>query len=207
MTLIEIAVGTLILGAAECQPTENDSTAIRIEYNNDLRLELFDMFQRDQAVRMEFMNVPPRDSTLFMKGVAIDRENTARMREIIATYGWPGKSMVGFDGVQAACMLILHADMNRDFQKECLSLMEKAAVAGEVPIVFVAYLTDRLLALDGQKQKYGTQGKMEGGEFVPFPLEDEEHVDSLRASVGLPPLDQYKQMMRTMHSRQDTSKQ
>jgi hypothetical protein len=213
--LLSLAIVTLTVDEAGCQIAEGDSTAAgadstaaaRIEYNNDLRLELIDMFQRDQAVRMEFMNAPSRDSALFMKGVAIDRENTARMREIIATYGWPGKSMVGFDGVQAACMLVLHADMNRDFQKECLPLMEQTADAGEVPIIFVAYLTDRLLALDGQKQIYGTQGKMEGGEFVPFPLEDEEHVDSLRASVGLPLLDQYKQMMRSMHSRQDTSKQ
>ena len=129
------------------------------------------------------------------------------MREIIAEHGWPGTRMVGFDGVQAACMLALHADMNRDFQKECLPLMEEAADTGEVPIIFIAYLTDRLLAFDGKKQIYGTQGKMEDGEFVPFPLEDEEHVDSLRASVGLPPLDQYKNMVKSMYMRQDSLKQ
>ncbi len=85
--------------------------------------------------------------------------------------------------------------------------MEKAADAGEVPIMLVAFLTDRVLAHDGKKQIYGTQGKMEDGEFVPFPLEDEEHIDSLRSSVGLPPLEQYKEMVKSMYTRQDTLKQ
>jgi hypothetical protein len=129
-----------------------------------------------------------------------------RIREIINTHGWPGKSIVGFDGVQAAWVLVLHVD-NRDFQKECLPLMKKAADAGEVPMMLVAYLTDRLLALDGQKQIYGTQGKMIDGEFWPFPLEDEEHIDSIRVSVGLPPFSEYKKMMKSMYMRQDTLEQ
>lgn len=219
LLLVLCVISTPTTVGAACPNADTDSTAFHtdssavradssateaIEFNNELRLELVEMLMEDQAARMAFINAASPDSSLIAKAVRIDRENTARMREIIAEHGWPGKSMVGFDGVQAACMLVLHADMNRDFQEECLPLMQAAADAGEVPAVFVAYLTDRLLALDGQKQIYGTQGKMEGGEFVPFPLKDEEHVDSLRASVGLPPMSEYKTMMKSMYMRQDT---
>ena len=164
------------------------------------------MLQKDQAIRMEIMQSPSIDSTLAQRALKIDRDNAVRIREIIKTYGWPGTSMVGFDGVQSACMLVLHVD-DTDFQKECLPLMKKAAEAGEVPFMLVAYLTDRVLALDGQKQIYGTQGKMIAGEFWPFPLEDEEHIDSIRASVGLPPFAEYGKMMKAMYNRQDTLKQ
>jgi hypothetical protein len=189
-----------------CQTSETDSSAApAVEFNNELRLELIDMLQKDQAIRMEIMQSASIDSALARRAMKIDRDNAARIRDIINTYGWPAISLVGFDGMQAACALVLHVG-DIDFQRECLPLMKSAAEKNEVPNMLVAYLTDRVLALGGQKQIYGTQGKMIGGEFVPFPLDDEEHVDSLRASVGLPPFDQYKEMMKSMYMRQDTLK-
>jgi hypothetical protein len=205
--MLSCAIVALTACRSECQVTGGDSTdAAATEYNNELRLELIDMLQRDQAIRMEIMQAPSIDSTLARRGLTIDRDNAVRIREIIKTYGWPGTGMVGFDGVQAACVLVLHVD-DKEFQKECLPLMKKAADAGEVPMMLIAYLTDRVLALDGQKQIYGTQGKMIDGEFRPFPLEDEEHIDSIRGSVGLPPFAEYGKMMKAMYTRPDTLKQ
>ena len=55
-------------------------------------------------------------------------------------------------------------------------------------------LEDRILVRNGKKQVYGTQlhsGPDTGGKLVLAPIEDEEHVDKRRASVGLMPLKEY----------------
>jgi len=55
-------------------------------------------------------------------------------------------------------------------------------------------LGDRGVVRKGQKQIYGTQvhsGPDTGGKMVLDPIEDEEHVDARRGSVGLMPLKEY----------------
>ena len=70
--------------------------------------------------------------------------------------------------------------------------MQAAASRGEAPAVSVAYLTDRVLVNEGKPQRYGTQMTMQGDQIVPKPIEDAEHVDARRASVGLPPMAEYR---------------
>jgi hypothetical protein len=47
--------------------------------------------------------------------LAIDSENTARMKEIVKQYGRPGPEFVGQDGTEAAVLLVQHSD--HAFQK------------------------------------------------------------------------------------------
>lgn len=127
----------------------------------------------------------------------IDRGNQTRLKEIIAKYGWPGKSLVGEDGAQAAWMIVQHADNDRDWQKSCLSLMETMP-PGEVSGKSIAYLTDRVLVGDKQPQKYGTQL---GPNFVPLAIADQEHVDQRRAKLGLEPLAAYIEYAKTEYAK------
>jgi hypothetical protein len=57
----------------------------------------------------------------------------------------------------------------------------------------VALLEDRIRMREGKKQIYGTQlmRNEKTGKYQLYPIEDEEHVDLLRASVGLPPIAEY----------------
>jgi hypothetical protein len=50
---------------------------------------------------------------------------------VIEKHGWPGKSLVGADGAQAAWLLVQHADLDREFQRQCLPLLKEAAEKGE----------------------------------------------------------------------------
>ena len=50
---------------------------------------------------------------------------------------------------------------------------------------------DRVLVSDGKPQIYGTQGMEKNGVIVPYPIEDEEHVDKRRKSIGLGPIDEH----------------
>lgn len=129
---------------------------------------------------------------------AIDRENTAWMKQVVAEHGWPTRSMVGEDGANAAWLLVQHADADPAFQRECLDLMSKLS-ADDVNAMNVAYLTDRVLLAEGHKQRYGTQFATVDGKQRPRPLEDPKNVDRRRAEVGLGTLAEYEQLMERMH--------
>jgi hypothetical protein len=139
------------------------------------------------------------DAETLKKGKDIDRKNTVRMKEIIKKHGWPGKSLVGDDGAHAAWLLVQHADEDREFQKRCLTLLERAVQAKQASGIDLAYLTDRVLVAENKKQVYGTQFRSVDGKLEPNPIEDEKNVDRRRKEVGLPSMDEYRKMMAEMY--------
>jgi hypothetical protein len=63
-------------------------------------------------------------------------------------------------------------------------------------MINLAYLTDRIRTFEGKPQVYGTQGQTNSDGFIiPFPIEDEEHVDERRQSIGLEPIAEYFKSM------------
>ena len=69
-----------------------------------------------------------------------------------------------------------------------------ALPADEVDKKNIAYLTDRVRVANGKLQVYGTQHEDRGGYSVTRPVEDLEHLDEIRATVGLPPMSEYFKM-------------
>jgi hypothetical protein len=193
----------VILAAAVLAPqgrADDKGGAVKDE---DLCKELLRRVEEDQQVRKEFIEWQRRnpkadlkdakeaDAPLPRKMREIDHRNTERMKEIVERHGWPGKSLVGVDGAHAAWLLVQHADLDRPFQKRCLSLLAEAVKMGEAAGVDLAYLTDRVRVGDKQKQVYGTQLRTVDGKLVPEPIEDEADVDRRRKEVGLQPLAEY----------------
>lgn len=127
---------------------------------------------------------------------AVDAENTAWMRGVLHEAGWPGRSLVGHEAANMAWLLVQHADADPAFQRECLDLLGAAAEAGEASASDLAYLTDRVLRSEGRPQRYGTQFTQGPNGLEAQPIEDPEHVDERRASVGLGPLAEYARLMR-----------
>lgn len=128
---------------------------------------------------------------------AIQRNNVEWLKQVIAENGWPGRSLVAVDGADAAWLIAQHADHDPDFQRESLGLIEKAAAAGEVTQSNVAYLTDRVMLKEKGYQRYGTQFRHGADGPEPFPLEDPDRVDKLRARAGLVPLAEYHKGFET----------
>lgn len=124
----------------------------------------------------------------------VDLKNTERMKQIIAEIGWPTISKVGVEGASNAWLLVQHADHDMVFQSECLRLM-KEAPAGEVNVINVAYLEDRVRVNEGRGQLYGTQFTQEGGKHIPKTIEDVGDIDTRRAQVGMGPLLEQIQLM------------
>ena len=145
------------------------------------------------------MEDPDKATLARMK--VIDIENTERVRAIVRQYGWPSPELVGRDGAEAALTLVQHADLA--FQKEMLPLVDKAYRSGGLSGPSYALLLDRVLVGEGKPQVYGTQAKhvveWKGHEPVLQPIEDEANVDKRRADVGLPPLSEYREMLKQMY--------
>jgi hypothetical protein len=72
--------------------------------DEDLSAELLERAGRDQAARM---SLRPGHGMLEWETLVapVDRDNTARLREIVARHGWPGRALAGEQGAHAAWLL------------------------------------------------------------------------------------------------------
>ena len=128
----------------------------------------------------------------------VDQANTAWLTELTARRGWPGRTLVGKDAAHTAWLLAQHADP--ESQRAFLDLLRAAVAAGEASPRDLAYLDDRVRMHDGQPQLYGTQFRRDAQGLQVWTVEDPEHLDQRRASVGLPPFAEYEAAMRRAES-------
>ncbi|MGW1892535.1 DUF6624 domain-containing protein [Streptomyces sp. NPDC002004] len=115
-----------------------------------------------------------------------------RLGEIMDDYGWPTAELVGEEAARSAWLIAQHADRQLHVQRRALQLMQQAVAAGSAGPRELAFLRDRTLVNEGRKQIYGTQiAGVKDGAPVPWPCEEPERMDELRAEVGIEPFDQY----------------
>jgi hypothetical protein len=118
--------------------------------------------------------------------------NGDRLARIMEEHGWPGVSLVGEAAARAAWLVAQHADRQLQVQRRALELMERAVAAGEADRRQLAFLHDRTRVNEGREQRYGTQvAGVRDGAPVPWPCEDPERLDELRAGVGIEPFAGY----------------
>ena len=176
------------------------------QVNHALQAELQQMVNSDQKVRIA--QIEHGNSAKNAEAwIAIDAANLLRLKQIVARYGWPGKSLVGLTGSGNALLLVQHADADPAFQAHCLALMQPGVKSGEVVPADYALLTDRVLVARKQKQRYGTQAQhIKSGTVTLYPVEDEAHLDERRKSVGMMPIAEYKKMLLHFYKQDKPSK-
>lgn len=172
-----------------------------MKLNENLRVELLQRERADQAARQAFADGKPQGletqedmSRRWQPVKAVDDDNTAWVRQVIAQHGWPGRSLVGKDGAQAAWLLVQHAP--QDLQEQCLPLLERAVETQEAAKRDWAYLLDRVLMNRGEPQVFGTQFTIRNGVTEPHPIRDPHEVDRRRAELGLEPMAKYAKRFR-----------
>lgn len=166
--------------------------------NRSLRSELLAMKAADQRLRDAVFT--RGQTNLVTKLEALDRVHTERMRQVLSTNGWPGKSLVGAEGSSAAWLLVQHATHDLCFMKSGLALMAEAVRTGEASPQEFAYLMDRIRLQDGKSQVYGTQFIIGPDKILRVqPIEDPAHVDNLREQIGLPPMAEYERQLRKLY--------
>ncbi|WP_179022898.1 DUF6624 domain-containing protein [Streptomyces sp. IMTB 2501] len=137
----------------------------------------------------------------------VDRADAQVLRRIVRAHGWPGKTLVGEDGAEAAWHLALHADYDPDLQQLALGLLVSAVEEGGATIQQWAHLRDRCSVSAGQPKVFGTQHCRSPAGIQMLPTQDPDHLDARRASVGLPPHYVACEALRQRHRREPESEQ
>jgi len=177
----------------------NKIQIITNSYQNQIRLTLKDIQNKDQSIRVLYLSalkkyesssdVPITIHNLMKK---IDDSSAEIVMEIVDNYGWLGADAVGEEANQTLFLAIQHAD-DLIVQEKYLPLLTDAVKNGNAEPWHLAFLTDRILMNRGEKQIYGTQiiksNNPENSYVVP--LQDLDNVDVLRASIGLDSLKEY----------------
>lgn len=154
-----------------------------------LAAELTDMAAADHRLAVRANSDDPAEQLAWRRLTA---RHGDRLDEIMDEYGWPTADLVGEEAARAAWLIAQHADRQLDVQRRALRLLRQAVSAGSARPRELAFLHDRTLVNEGRKQIYGTQiAGVKNGAPVPWPCENPERVDELRAEAGIEPFDEY----------------
>lgn len=155
--------------------------------DEELRRELLAMREEDLRVREQLMEAGELGGHYVPRMEAVHVKNAARLRALISAYGWPGEDLAGKDGAEAAWLVVQHSVGEPEFQKHALNLLRAAVAEHRVPAWHAAYLEDRIAMHENRPQRFGSQwvDDPRDGRIRPWTLADPEHVNELRASVGL----------------------
>lgn len=148
------------------------------------------MLQEDQEVRQRWIK-DQKNEAIREEVRALGKKHTARLDEIVAAHGWPGRTIMG-DGQQAAAWTIAQHGDNA-FLERMLPLMYEAVIKRELDEALYATSLDRVLIRRGMKQMYGTQFDVDvaTGKCQPQPIEDPDRVDERRLRAGMTTLADY----------------
>lgn len=157
----------------------------------ELAAELRGMGTADQEVREGIGPEAIKDTAFLGRMARTDSAHSRRLRALVEAHGWPRTSDVGPEAADAAFLIVQHTPFE-DWQRSMLPAVEETARAGELDGQSYALLYDRVQTKLGRPQKYGTQLHLtEDGRLVLDSLESPGAVDSLRAGLGMPPLQEY----------------
>ena len=172
----------------------------------EIDAELCRKGNEDQEIRKKMIEAAQNQSPDFMSIASdmksIDSKNQEYVSNLLDNHGWSDK--LSDCANRAIFYVILHAQEN--FSGKYITLAKEKADKGVIQKSDVATLEDKILMKSLKPQKYGTQSiskKTENGEDAVYiwPIEDNEKVDELRASVGLPPMDTYLQLAEKQTNR------
>ncbi|MBC8024611.1 MAG: hypothetical protein H7Y89_01340 [Steroidobacteraceae bacterium] len=158
--------------------------------DESLEKALLDLEARDQELRAELTAAGELNVAYHPRLEELHRSNSSRLRQIVAVFGWPGTTLVGPKGAQAAWRIALHSIAEPSFMRQCRDSLERASDSGDVPRWQFAIMDDRIRVYEGRPQRYGTQLKPGPKGLEPHPIENESRVNSMRMQAGLPPLAQ-----------------
>ena len=168
--------------------------------------ELCKIGNEDQQIRFKLIEAMQKSSPDFenirAEMLTIDTRNQTYVSNLLDNKGWPEK--LSDCANKAKYHVINHAP--HFFQEKYFALVKEKAEQGIVQKSDAVTLEDRVLMRSRKKQKCGTQTinqKTNDGVDVVYvwPVEDNEKIDELRASVGLPPMSLYLQLVENQLNR------
>lgn len=162
--------------------------------------ELFRRTARDQAERRSLSftdgkrygaGLSPHAWTLLdvlvsLDATATDADNRQWLKQTVAERGWFTISRDGPEADSSAWLIVQHGDMDPEFQRSMIALLEPLARRGETSRRRLAYLYDRWAQNAAQPQRFGIMGRcVSPGVWEPRTITDERSVDARRRDAGL----------------------
>jgi hypothetical protein len=154
--------------------------------DESLEKALLDMEARAQKLRSDLIAAGEINEYFHSRVLELNRVNSSRLRQIIAVFGWPGFTLVGDQGSRAAWRVAMHSYAEPDFMRQCRDLIDRATQNGDAPRWQFAMIDDRIRVYEGRPQRYATQLRHGADGLEPYPIENEQRVNSMRMQAGLP---------------------
>lgn len=163
----------------EPHPVPEPKGDLTLERTEELRRELVERWEEDQRVRRE---VTRSENPDWSKMLALDRENTAWLKELIAEIGWPDPERFGEEAARTAWLIVQHS-MDVPLMEGALPRVREYGPGPDY-----ARLYDRLQVWKGGKQRYATQFTRDDQGPGLMPIETLEDIDAIRETMDLGPL-------------------
>jgi VWFA-related protein len=163
--------------------------------NQKLREELLKLKKESQERINEDIRENRKPDALIERMRESREKNAIRLCTILKSYGWPTKSLVGQDGVEAA-FFVLRNSSARQLNVDLIPVIVAAVRQGEISRPGFSSFIDRMRLGAGLKQLFGTQATISDGFLVLFPIEVEAEVDARRKQFELPPLADYLRFLQ-----------
>lgn len=156
--------------------------------DNKLRDELLAMQARDR----EMGSGPLEIGGIFDASAedSVVHDNALRLKEIIDQGIWPGKSLVGEDGCEAAWSIAQKANSLPEIQKDFLRRLQDAVERGDAPPLHEAYLLDRILFNQDRPQLYGLIFDWNAESELSAWIDQDNLADDRRRELGLPTVEE-----------------
>lgn len=193
ITLIILLLFIIACKETKTKTIQEESTTQEVQFNQELATQLGEMAEVDQLYAGIPQGAHEGDWNTWMKlRDSVNRLHQKIIKDIIDTHGYPGFDRVGEEGESDFWVMVQHADFDPTWQEEVLALLIVEAKANNAYSEHVGLLTDRVRVNTGRPQLYGTQrdfNKLQQAYIKD--LEDREHVNERRATLGMETLEEY----------------
>ena len=171
------------------QERVKDRVRLHPPANPELRDEIRRLYAPDQAVReAKGFDIEKMTET--------DHENAGPLEAMFESHGVPTYDMVGTEAASMFVVMVQH--QSPEFRRRVLPKLEANVAAGQADAADYAMVYDRASREAGREQRYGQNLECDAQDPLLHegPIEDEAHVDTRRARIGLLRLALYVRMVR-----------
>ncbi|OAN51867.1 DUF6624 domain-containing protein [Sphingobium sp. TCM1] len=156
-----------------------------------IRLGILDQTGRMAFQHLDFSSVPESERQAWRMAIfsEISRHDIKYQDELVKLIpedGWFKISIYGKEAARSAFLIVQHATNNVTLMRQVLKKLGELWPSGEAEGQLYALMYDRVsLEFDKKPQLYGTQVKCNAGHWEAYNLEDKNHVNARRTSVGM----------------------
>jgi hypothetical protein len=166
------------------------------QYDQKLKTQLEQIYDEDQNLRKQLVAIEKKSGYSSKNTEVLSKQieekdavNFKAVETILTEHGWLGPSQVGSKASQTLFLVIQHAD--EEARRKYVPMLREAVKEKKARAESLALMEDRVAVEAGEKQIYGSQLNIIDGKPTLRPLEDPDHLDERRATMGMSTIAEY----------------